>query len=181
MWLLGFRLNMLVSQPRPSKGVGRNGWGLAVCGISLRWHQWDPACERGRVGGVVGGMDNMGGTRKGWYNLTERRAWRTSRDHTTEYQGKNRFCHTLSWVNTVWITNTHNSTPHLVSPPTSAPGLLIRYCLSSIAASENPPLDIFLIVMARRMSDCSSCTRPPCLAIVADTSKTCKRIVAAST
>jgi hypothetical protein len=33
---------------------------------------------------------------------------------------------------------------------------------------------------ARRMSDYSSCTRPPCLAIVADMLKTYKQLVVAS-
>jgi hypothetical protein len=33
---------------------------------------------------------------------------------------------------------------------------------------------------ARLMSDCSSCTRPPCLAIIADMLNTYKKLVAAS-
>ena len=69
-----------------------------------------------------------------------------------------------------------NSTPCFFSSRTSAQGLMIRNCVSSIAARENPPLAILAILKARRMSDCSSCTRPPCLAIVADMLKTYKEI-----
>ena len=50
----------------------------------------------------------------------------------------------------------------------------------SIAARENSPLAILAISMARHMSDCSSCTRPPCLAMVADMLNTSKKLVAAS-
>jgi len=50
----------------------------------------------------------------------------------------------------------------------------------AIAARENRPLAIFAIFKARHMSDCSSCTRPPCLAIVAEMLKTYKMLVAAS-
>jgi hypothetical protein len=42
-------------------------------------------------------------------------------------------------------------------------------------------LVILAILKARRMSDCFSCTRPPCLAIVADMLKTYKTLVAALT
>jgi len=52
--------------------------------------------------------------------------------------------------------------------------------VSSIAPCEKPCLAILAIFNARRMSDCSSCTRPPCLAIVADMLKTYKTLVAAS-
>jgi len=44
-----------------------------------------------------------------------------------------------------------------------------------------PSLAILAIFKARRMSDCSSCTWPPCLAIVADMLKTSKKLVAATT
>jgi len=50
----------------------------------------------------------------------------------------------------------------------------------AIAARENRPLAIFAIFKARHMPDCSSCTRPPCLAIVAEMLKTYKMVVAAS-
>ena len=63
---------------------------------------------------------------------------------------------------------------------TSARGFLIRCCVSSIAAHENPALAIIAIFKARCMSDCSSCTRPPCLAIVADMLETYQILVAAS-
>jgi len=67
-----------------------------------------------------------------------------------------------------------NLTPRLFCSRTSARGFMIRHCISSIAERENPPLAILAIFTARRMSHCSSCTRPPCLAIVADMLKTYK-------
>jgi len=73
-----------------------------------------------------------------------------------------------------------NSTPCFFSSRTSARGFLISCCVSSIAAREIPSLAILAIVKARRMSDCWSCIRPPCLAIVADMLKTSKKLVAAS-
>jgi hypothetical protein len=74
-----------------------------------------------------------------------------------------------------------NSTPHFFSSRTSARGIWISCCVSSIAARENPPFAILAIFKARCMSDCSSCTRPPCLAIVAYMLKTSKKLVAGST
>jgi len=56
----------------------------------------------------------------------------------------------------------------------------VRYFVSSIVAREKPSLAILPIFNARRMLDCSSCTRPPCLAIVADMLKTYKTLVDAS-
>jgi len=72
------------------------------------------------------------------------------------------------------------STPHYFSSRTSAWGFLISCCVSSIAACENPPFAILPIFKARCISECSSCTRPPCLAIVADMLNTYKLLVAAS-
>ena len=74
-----------------------------------------------------------------------------------------------------------NSTPRIFSSWTSAAGFLIMHCVSSIVAHENPPLAILAIFKARRMSDCSGCSRPPCLATVADMLKTYNKSVAAST
>jgi len=74
-----------------------------------------------------------------------------------------------------------NSTPRFFSSRTSAWGFLISCCVPSIAVRENHPLAILAIFKARRMSDCSSCTRPPCLAIVADMLKTSRKLDAAST
>jgi len=65
-----------------------------------------------------------------------------------------------------------NTTPHFFSPCTSVSGFLISCCVSPIAAHENPSFVILAIFKARCMLDCSSCTRPPCLAIVADMLKT---------
>jgi hypothetical protein len=73
-----------------------------------------------------------------------------------------------------------NSTPRFFSSRTSARGFLMRYFVSSVAAREKPSFAIVAIFNARRMSDCSSCTRPPCLAIVADMLKTYKTLVGAS-
>jgi len=75
-----------------------------------------------------------------------------------------------------------NSTPCLFSSWTSARVLLIRNFISPITACENPSLAILAIFKARHMSDCSSCTGPPCLAIVADMLNTYyKKLFAAST
>jgi len=46
--------------------------------------------------------------------------------------------------------------------------------------AQNPSLAILAIFRARRMSDCCSWTRPPCVSIVADMLKTFKESVAAS-
>jgi len=71
------------------------------------------------------------------------------------------------------------STTFVFSSWTSAQGFLIRYCVTFIAECGNPPLAILAIFKARRMSDGSSCTRPPCLAIVADMMKPYKKLVVA--
>ena len=73
-----------------------------------------------------------------------------------------------------------NSTPVLFSSRTSGQGYLIRYFVSSIEACENQPLAILAVLKARRILDCSSCTGPPCLAIVPDLLKTYKKLVTAS-
>jgi len=73
-----------------------------------------------------------------------------------------------------------NSTPRFFWSRSSGQGFLISCCVFSIAACENPPLAILAIFKARHMSDYSSCTRHPCLAIVADMLKTSKKVVAAT-
>jgi len=70
------------------------------------------------------------------------------------------------------------STPHFGTSYTSAYGLLIRCCVSSDGVHVHSALAIMAILRAEHMSDCSSCTRPPCLAIVADMLNTYKRLVA---
>ena len=67
-----------------------------------------------------------------------------------------------------------------ISSETSARGFLLRYFVSPIAARNKPSFAILAIFNARNMSDCTSCTRPPCLAIVADMLKTYKTSVPAS-
>jgi len=57
--------------------------------------------------------------------------------------------------------------------------LLSRNCVFSTAVCEVPLLATFATFKARRMSDYSHCTRPPCLAIVADMLETCKEFFAA--
>ena len=73
-----------------------------------------------------------------------------------------------------------NSTPRFFSSQTSARGFFISCCVCSIAVRGNPPSAILVIFKARLISECSSCTRPPCLAIVADMLKTSKKLVATS-
>jgi len=72
-----------------------------------------------------------------------------------------------------------NSTPRIVCPRTLPRGFLMMYFVSLITVREKPSLAILAIFHARHMSDCSSCTRPPSLAIVADMLKTYKTVVAA--
>jgi len=67
-----------------------------------------------------------------------------------------------------------------LSSRTSVRGFMIRYFASSIAAHKNASLAILGIFNARRMSDCASCTQPPCLATVAAILKTYKKLAAAS-
>jgi len=73
-----------------------------------------------------------------------------------------------------------NSTPCFVYARTLARGFLFSYCVSSIAERENPSLAILAMFKARCKSDCSNCTRPPGLAMVADRLNTSKKLVAAS-
>jgi len=73
-----------------------------------------------------------------------------------------------------------NSSPRFCSSRTWLRGFSMSYVVSSIAARQMPSLAILAIFNARRMSDCSSCTRPPCSAIVADMFKTYKKSVDAS-
>jgi len=72
------------------------------------------------------------------------------------------------------------STRRFFTSRTSVQGYMIRYFGCSLAVHDNPPLAILALFKARPTSDCCSCTRPPCLAIVADMLKTYKKLVAAS-
>jgi len=74
-----------------------------------------------------------------------------------------------------------NSTLCFFSSRTLASGFLIRYCFSSVVAFESPPIAILAKFMATCMSDGSSCTRPQCLAMVADMVITHEELVAAVT
>jgi len=73
-----------------------------------------------------------------------------------------------------------NSTPSFFSYRTLAQGFLIRTCVCSIDVRQNPRLTGLAMFKAGHMSDCSSWTRPPRLALVADMLDTYKRLVAAS-
>ena len=74
-----------------------------------------------------------------------------------------------------------NSTPCFFSSQTLDWGFLIRFCIASIVVQEKRPLAILAIFKGRRMLDGSSCTRPCCIAIMADMLNTYKKSVAAST
>jgi len=74
-----------------------------------------------------------------------------------------------------------DSTRLFFSSRTSAWGFFMRYCISFIVVHKNFSSAIFAIFKARRTSECSSCTRPPCLSVVADILKTYKKCVSAST
>jgi len=73
-----------------------------------------------------------------------------------------------------------NTLPHLFSSRTTGRGWLIRHYVLSLAERKNPPLAIFTVFIARRMSDCSSCTQPPGFAIVVDMFNFYKKLFAAS-
>ena len=78
----------------------------------------------------------------------------------------------------------HHSMPRKLNTPLHllsdfGTRFLIRNCVSCNAGREKPSLAMFATFKARCMLDCSSCTRPHCLAIVADMSKTYKILVAA--
>jgi len=85
-------------------------------------------------------------------------------------------CLSITALTFLWSENT---TPHIISSRTSARGVSIRCCISSIVACETPPLAILAIFNERYMSDCSNCARPLSLAIVAVMLKTYKKLVAA--
>ena len=74
-----------------------------------------------------------------------------------------------------------NTTSRFFCSCTSSWGFIIRNSISSIVARKNPPVATLAIIKARRMSDCSSCTHPPSLAIVADMLRTYNKLFAACT
>jgi len=86
-------------------------------------------------------------------------------------------CHSIAAITLLCLGNT---TPHFFCSGTLAHGFWISCSGSSIAARKHPPLAILAIFKARHMSDSSSYTRPPCLALVADMLKTYRKLVAAS-
>ena len=86
-------------------------------------------------------------------------------------------CHSIAAFTFIYLRKT---TPRFFFSRTSEQGFFICCCVSSVASHKNPPLAILAIFKARCMADCSSCTRPPCPAIVADMLKTYRKLVAAS-
>jgi hypothetical protein len=68
--------------------------------------------------------------------------------------------------------------PSVIPPQALVLDLLIKYCISSIAVHETPPLAVLAILKTRRMSDCSISTSPPWLGILADILKSYKKLVA---
>jgi len=87
-------------------------------------------------------------------------------------------CHSIAAFRFLWV---GHSTPSFIFCQTLVGGCFIRYCVSTIAVHENPPLATFAISKARRMLDHSCCMQPPGLPIVADRLKTYKKLFAAST
>jgi len=64
------------------------------------------------------------------------------------------------------------SATHIFSSRNSAWAFSTRSCLAYIAAHNYSPLAILAMFNRWHMSDCSSCTRPPCIPIVVDMWKT---------
>jgi len=69
------------------------------------------------------------------------------------------------------------STPCCFASRTSARGFLSWCWVPTIVEGKNSPLAILPIFKTRHMSNCSSCTQPPYLAIVADMLKTYEKLV----
>jgi len=83
-------------------------------------------------------------------------------------------------ITPVTILSTANWAPWIFSSQTLVWHFMITNWYCSNAVREYPPLAVMAIFEARCMSDCSSCTQTPCLAIVADMLKTFWKLVAAS-
>ena len=94
-----------------------------------------------------------------------------------------RFSTTIAGCNFItafsWLC-TGKTTTYFVSCWSSAHSGLMGCWVSSIAASKYPPFAMVAIFKVRCMSDCSSCTQPSCLAIVADMLKTYKPSIVGS-
>jgi len=90
------------------------------------------------------------------------------------------WCSRVSLYRSLHLAIPKNVTPRFLSSRTLERGSFIWYCVSSVVAREIPPLAISAIFKARCLSECSSCTLPPCSAIVADMLKTYNKLVAAS-
>ena len=172
--------------------------GSGVCiytylgGTPSIWDAWAPSLRPGGTCGVPGGC----GVSPGVSCLSRPGGGAPVSSHLQHDWG---FCAVPSWQvrkPSVWLSRIiavcvpiavftflcqANWTPFIFSSRTWARRFLIRHCVSSIVAHENPLLAIFTIFKARDMSDCTSCTWPPCLAIVAGTLKFYNNFIAAST
>ena len=162
-----------------------------LTGTQSIWERWAPLLSLGGAGGVLGRVGIGCGVyflhRSDWgapvRMLLQRVCWRFAVPFLQGRQLSMLWSWTIAGcipIAAFTFLRPRNSSPQLLSSSTSAWGFLIRYCISSIVARENPPLAILAIFQATRMSDCSSCTRPQCHAIVADMLKTYKKLVAAS-
>jgi len=155
------------------------------------WEHWAPevlpdgaggVLGSGRIGSGVGCLRRLGGGAP--VHLCPQIVWRFFA--VPIWQGRHPavwFCQSIAAslaIAAFTISCPRKSTPSFLYSWTLARGNLIRYCISSNAAHENPPLAISAIFKARHMSDCSRCSRPPFLAIVADMLKTYNGVVAAS-
>jgi len=152
---------------------------------------WAPAEFPGGAGDGPGRASVCPGC--GWLRWSGRRApvpWRLQRVSAFSpaplwkewhpsgwYWQSNARCLSIAALTYLWRGNV---TPRFFSFRTSARAFLMRYCISSIAACENPPFAIVAIFKSRHMLDCSSCNRPPYLAIVPDMLKTYQKLVAAA-
>ena len=164
-------------------GSRLNDWsprsGVCICtypgGTPSVSKHWVPSLSSDDAGGIPGG----GGARRGWGAPVASCRQHVSALFTCQFwQGRQ----PSVWFSPI-IAGCVSSTPftilcpgntiiHFFSSQTSAQGFLICCSVSSIAARKNPSLAIMATFKARRMSDCSSCTQPPCFAIVAAMLKT---------
>jgi hypothetical protein len=109
----------------------------------------------------------------GCFAVPTLQGWQLSVRFSTTIAGCN-FIPAFSWL------CPGKTTHYFVSSWSLAQGVLMGYRVSSIAARKYPPLAILAIFKVRCVSDCSCCTQPPCLDIVAVMLKTNKPAVVGS-
>jgi len=170
--------------------------GTAACEYTLLGgkltisEHWNPSLSPGDTGGIPGegGVSSGVGClcRSGECAPISSHLWDVSWYFVVRrYQGRHRsvmFWRSIAGclsISAFTFLCQRNSTPCFFYSQTSAHGFLIRYRVSSIVVCQNPPLAMLAIFQARRMSDCPSCTLPPCLAVVAGMLKAYKILVPA--